>query len=225
MLLFEAMDVLGLSFSELSDESAIRRMWKLRIKKAHPDKNQGEDTTELTQRLNEAKDMLLDRVATSTEYTSHYDRAKTAAAEAQRQAEKERAAEGQRQAEKDRFEEECDALYKKMREVRRERYAKNRKKRAPGSRIHRKIDAHEEGRVFVEEMQHFFRDRFTSEPHNKLLVCDILDLFVKSRGATSELELNLFKRHSKKQFLASWPDSGYSTLKNKRCFLHVAVRK
>ena len=60
----EAMTILGLAYSDLQDLVAIRRAWKLQLRKCHPDKNQltSGDATIQTQRMNEAKDVLVVRV-------------------------------------------------------------------------------------------------------------------------------------------------------------------
>ena len=56
------MAILELTYAECKDSSAIRRAWKRKIRVSHPDKNMhGEDqSTRQTQRLNEAKEFLLD---------------------------------------------------------------------------------------------------------------------------------------------------------------------
>ena len=59
----EAMTILGLAYSDIQDLVAIRRAWKLQLRKCHPDKNQltSGDATIQTQRVNEAKDVLVAR--------------------------------------------------------------------------------------------------------------------------------------------------------------------
>jgi curved DNA-binding protein CbpA len=224
MFLSEAMSILGLTHSESWDENAIKRSWKDKIKLVHPDKQHqgGHTSTQNTQRLNEAKDTLLSRFSLEDMDEQHYE-------EQQRAREKEQAdLEAKKQQEEDELlRKECEEYHKKFLEARRERYAKNRKKRAPGARVHRRMGDYKEGRELIEEMDAFFRERFTSEKYNKLLVQDILELFVKSRpgGHTTDLEINLFKRHSKKLFLVVWPDAVYCTSRNKRCFMHVNVKK
>ena len=56
------MAILELTYAECKDSSAIRRAWKRKIRVSHPDKNMhGEDqSTRQTQRLNEAKEFLMD---------------------------------------------------------------------------------------------------------------------------------------------------------------------
>jgi curved DNA-binding protein CbpA len=60
----EAMTILGLAYSDIQDLVAIRRAWKTQLRKCHPDKNQltSGDATIQTQRMNEAKDVLVVRV-------------------------------------------------------------------------------------------------------------------------------------------------------------------
>jgi hypothetical protein len=115
-------------------------------------------------------------------------------------------------------------MHNKAQAILHERQIRNRKKRLPTSRVHKKICEYQDGKDLVEEIQKFFRDKFTDAANNVLLVSEILDLFVESRDSTSVLETNLFKRHAKKLFLAAWPKSAYSSSKNKRCFRHVGVK-
>ena len=66
-----------------------------------------------------------------------------------------------------------------------------------------------------------------SSPGNRILVQDVLDLFVSSRDTTTDLETNLFKYHRKRLFLATWPEANYCFFKGtgKRCFGHVDIKK
>ncbi len=194
----EAMVILGLTFKESMDPAAIRSAWKQRIRKAHPDKSQGRgaDATMQTQRLNEAKDVLVARASLfSTDPADEERDRRRREKERQEEEEKRRADEARQAREKvqrEKFERECEEMYKRMKEARRERYARNRRKRAPGTRVHRRVEEYKEGKELVEEMQAFFREEFVVEPNHKLLVRAVLDLFVKSRsGPTSDLELNL----------------------------------
>jgi hypothetical protein len=155
--------------------------------------------------------------------------ARQAREEAKKEEEEKRCAEAVRQArEKAQHEKvvrECEEMYNRMKEVRRERYARNRRKRAPGERVHKKIEDYKEGKELVEEMRAFFREGFVDKFNHKLLVRAVMDIFIKSRaGQTSTLELNLFKRHSKRLFQEVWPGVVYSTLGNKRCYLNVSVK-
>ena len=227
----DAVIILGLTFDESMDPAAIRSAWKQRIRKAHPDKSQGRgtDATMQTQRLNEAKDVLVARAALfSTDPADEERERRRRERERQEEEERRRADEARQAREKvqrEKFERECEEMYNRMKEARRERYARNRRKRAPGTRVHRKVEEYKEGKELVEEMQAFFREGFVVEPNHKLLVRAVLDLFIKSRsGPTSDLELNLYKRHSKRLFKEAWPGVVFSTLRNKRCYWNVAVK-
>lgn len=229
----EAMTILGLTYKESLDVHAIRRTWKIHIMKVHPDKNQmsGDDATRQTQRVNEAKDILIARIKEQGQ-DSHAAEEERLARERKAQAE-EKARQQARQAEEKArqqerqaaWDQECAELQKKMKEAQRERYLKNRRKRAPEARVHRKIEDYKEGLDLINEMKRFFQDNFKNDTCNKILVNDILDLFIKSRNQTSDLEKNLFKRHSKRIFLAIWPNARCSTLKNKFCYMYVAIKK
>ncbi len=119
---------------------------------------------------------------------------------------------------------ELDARNKNVHAKRLESNPKKRGKRAPEARVHRKTEDRGENRKMVQEMKTFFQERFTSYRHTTVMVSDVLDLFVKSRDHTSDLEINLFKRHSKKLFMAAWPEAIYYSSYTKRCYMHVRVK-
>lgn len=97
-------------------------------------RNSSKCATAKTQQLNEAKDVLLSDPV-----------------------------EKRRQAEKDEQHNEDILLWEKeFAEARRERYARNRKKRAAGSRAHRSIGDYTEGAALVKEMEDFFQSQFLS---------------------------------------------------------------
>jgi hypothetical protein len=228
----EAIAVLGLSWAESQDELRIKRSWKQMVKKTHPDKNISENAnaTLKTQQLNEAKDILISRITNNNDKKRRDDEeerlAKLAEAKAKQAAEEEK----KRENEEERLVKLAEAKAKQavereaILESRRERYIKNRKKRLPSARIHKTLSDYKEGRDLVDEMKNFFRNNFMMEASNQLEVSDILDLFVKSRYHTTELEIKLFKRHSKRIFIETWPTSIYSRKKFKRCFLHVRAK-
>jgi hypothetical protein len=214
----EALSILGLRFTEIHDTSTILKAWKQRIRGTHPDKNHRgqENATEATQQLNEAKDTLLDI------FNDPYEKKIKEDEEERVSREKEQA---EREADNAELRQKCEDMYNKMKAHRRENYSTNRKKRLPTTRVHRKINDYLEGKALVEEMQMFFREKFMEKVNSTLLVGDILYYFIKSRDHTTDLEANLFKRHSKKLFLSAWPGSKYSSCKNKRCFRHVCAKK
>jgi DnaJ-class molecular chaperone len=206
----EAIAVLGLTWAESWDESTIKRSWKKIVKTTHPDKHTAGSTnaTLKTQQLNEAKDILIGRL------TNNNDKKKREDDEERLTREKELA--------------EADAKQETERQMkleeRRERYTKNRRKRLPSARVHKKMNDYKEGRDLVNEMKNFFRESFMPETSSKLAVSDVLEMFVNSRYHTTELEINLYKQHSKKLFLETWPASTYSRKIFKRCYLHVRAK-
>ena len=216
------MAILGLNFVDSLDESKIKQAWKQKVKYVHPDKSSQhsqESATQATQRLNEAKDTLLKQFHDPFEQQCREDEEERAVRE------KQRAEAEARKAEEDaRFRKKCDDLFDRAKAIRHERQIKNRRKRLPTARVHRKINDYQEGKALVEEMQKFFQDKFKEATNNVLWSSEILDLFVKSRDTTSTLEIHLFKRHAKKMFSIAWPHSAYSSSKNKRCFRHVGVK-
>jgi hypothetical protein len=233
----EARLILGLTRAESRDPTVIKLVWKQMIRDIHPDKSLRGDATLETQILNEAKDTLLncfldpDEKKRREDEEEHVARERERAeTEARRRAEKERfdqecvMVEEIRRAEKKRLDQEFAEIVQREADARRERYSRNRRKRLPTARVHRKINDYKEGREFVEEMKMFFHEKFVSDACSKIFSSDIMDTFIKSRDHTTVLEKNLFKRHSKRLFLVSWPDSIYSMYKDKRCFLRVGIK-
>ena len=249
MDIFEAISILGLSRDESWDETVIAHVWKKKIFNAHPDKNldKREESTKLSQRVNEARDMLQERLfkfpgamgrlewelTNAKEEEAKRAREKKMAEQEKKRAreeEEKRADEEEKKRARDKWMEEDKAKRDKRNEIRRAKYIKTRRKRepGPGTRMYRNFDDYEEGQALVQEMKTFFQDKFVSSPGNKrLLVQDVLDLFVSSRDTTTELEKNLFTRHGKKLFLAVWPEANYCFFKGtgKRCFWHVDIKK
>ena len=216
----EAMSVLGLTVAESLDLSAVRRAWKQRVMKVHPDKSQmsNSDATKQTQRLNAAKEKLVARIQNPEKDAVEEERM---ASERKNRDEEER--KRQARANLDAWNQKSKELREEKNVARREHFMQNRRKRAPESRVHRKTGDCREGRELVKEMKTFFQECFMYSQGNRLLVCDILELFVKSRRSTSVLEINFFKRNSKKLFMNAWPNAIYSTLSNKRCFMHACA--
>jgi len=211
MLFKEALILLGLSWSDCDNPKEINRAWKQKLLYVHPDKSKVRNATERTQRLNEAKDVLLAEFATEEDLL----------AKEEQEAEEERAAS---EKEKAAFEQKCNEMNQKAELDLRERYTKNRRKRAEGSRIHRKIEDYPEGKALVEDMKTFFKDSFISESAY-VSMADIMLLFVKSRENTSDLEKRLFHRHAKRLFAAAWPSAHYTKHSNKWTFYGVAMKK
>jgi len=211
MLFEEALILLGLSWSDCDNPKEINRAWKQKLLYVHPDKSKVRNATERTQRLNEAKDVLLAEFATEEDLL----------AKEEQEAEEERAAS---EKEKAAFEQKCNEMNQKAELDLRERYTKNRRKRAEGSRIHRKIEDYPEGKALVEDMKTFFKDSFISESAY-VSMADIMLLFVKSRENTSDLEKRLFHRHAKRLFAAAWPSAHYTKHSNKWTFYGVAMKK
>ena len=202
----EALSLLGLSWKDRDNHTKIKEAWKNKVRLVHPDKNTISNATEQTQRLNEAKDVLL---------------AEDPLVKLQREAEEERAA---MEKEKADYQRHLDELRAKAKQAQRERYTRNRKKRAEGSRVHRKIEDYPEGKALMEEMKTFFKDKFTSKDEH-VSMADILRLFVKSRDNTTDLEKRLFHRHAKRLFAAAWPRARYTKHFNKWTFYGVTAKK
>jgi len=207
MLIHEAVTLLGLSWSDRNNVQAINRAWKQKLLLVHPDKSTSCDATERTQQLNQAKEVLLAQFEDPL-------------AKMNRQAEEERATV---EKEKAAFEQKCNEIYERAQQAWRERYSKNRKKRAEGSRVHRNVENYPEGKALTEEMKSFFKNRFVSKMEY-VAMADMMDLFTKSRDNTSELEKRLFHRHARRLFAATWPYAQYTKHFNKWTFYGVAVK-
>lgn len=202
----EALSLLGLKWADRDDPQLIRKAWKRKLKSVHPDKNTSCSATERTQKLNQAKDVLLG--------------AEDPLIKVQRETEEERVAKEKEQAE---AQKKLDELWEKARQAQRERYVRNRKKRAEGSRIHRRIEDYSEGKALIEDMKSFFKNNFTSKAEH-VSMADIMNLFVKSRSNTTDLERRLFHRHAKRLFAAAWPYARYTKHFNKWSFYGVAPK-
>ena len=59
MDIHEAVKLLDMSWKEVIDETSIKRAWKKKVRCAHPDKSSQQNATQITQKLNEAKDTML----------------------------------------------------------------------------------------------------------------------------------------------------------------------
>jgi curved DNA-binding protein CbpA len=252
MFYLDAVEVLGLKYPDNRDISAINRAWRHLVKHTHPDKNASGMI--MTQRLNEARDILLasmedeyakkqredeeERIASARDeakrqQAAHYAYIKRKHAErdeyikAKQAKRREEEEEARRQQAKRKEEEEEARRQQAQREeaIRKQKEAECKSKKPVRLvRLHRKADQYPQGKELIEEMQKFFKNSFTSFSNNKLFVTEILELFIKSRDQTTDLEKNLFKRHSKKLFLSAWPSAVYFMYKNQRCFLNVGVK-
>jgi curved DNA-binding protein CbpA len=202
----EAIAVLKLTWFESWDESAIKRSWKKIVKTTHPDKHTPGSTnaTLITQQLNEAKDTLIGRL------TNHDDKKK-------REDEEERLAREKELAE-------IEAKHNAEMDNRRERFTRNRRKRLPLTRVHRKSEDNKEGSELRSEMLKFFKENFLLSTASKIAVSEILNRFITSRYHTTKLEIDLSKRHCKRIFHAAWPTAVYYRNKDNRFFLYVDAK-
>jgi curved DNA-binding protein CbpA len=251
----DALVFLGLKWPDMSNKALINSAWRKKIKIDHPDKNlESADATVLAQRVNEARDTLFnfhedrtkkkqredeeERVARAKdEETKRQQRQQQHAQqeEAWRQqqqkeeAEKEEARHQKEEADREEAKRQQHQREQEKDEIRRERFIRNRKKRAAGTRAHKKMDDYKEGREFIEEMQTFFKDKFYAAPDflTGALVYfeDIVQLFTTTREKqTTEVEKNWFRLHTKRIFLHIFPSATCSNHKNRRCFKNIVVK-
>jgi hypothetical protein len=195
-----ALSVLGIEFSECKNKSRIRSAWKSKLRAIHPDKNKCIDSTKQAQDLNEAKELLL-------ACNDNYDVNK------ENEDEKESVHEST-----------LDEKMNIQAEILRERklhFVKNRKKRPPGTRAHRKSNLHDT--PVLTEMRTFFSNNFTKCFNKRhVFVSDIQNRFFRSRNDTTSLEKGLFKRHTNKILMTLWPEARYCRYRNKRCYINIS---
>ena len=219
-MIVEAYTTLGISFMVTLTPAIVNAAWKAKLRTVHPDKNQGSAaSTALTQKYNNARDTLLrylqkpEDVKTKRAMDEEYERralekdkelaaAKAAAAAA--------AAAAKAAADAAKAKAATDGV-------------KKRRQREPGSRVHRRLGSHEDGKSFLDAVRQYFLEtyRHAASPGCRVLVSDVLAGFIKYRPSTTPLESNLFQRHSKRMFIEAVPGISYSKYKDKRCFVKV----
>jgi len=280
MHFFTALAILGLPRYEKANVDTVRRAWKIKIAKVHPDKNHGPNALILSQKINEAKDVLLEALKGENEDAEKKERDKRdeemarqkevfqkLVRERQRQAEereilarererkqmeaeerervareRERVAAAKEAEEKAAAAKEAEDIAKKKqqeedmmrvkreeeeaRELKRANFVKNRRPRAPGSRIHKKIEDYKEGRDLIEEFKAFFTSNVNEKEGSRVFCRDLFNAFTKSRKdqggvVTTKLEMEMFWRHGKRLFMTLFPNCKYTAYKHQRCYLHV----
>ena len=199
MIRQEALHLLGLNAWDAFDEQAIRAAWKRKLKEIHPDKNLDAGATAVAQRINEARDTLcgffLD-VEQKMKDDEEYERKAREKEEHQRQ---------------------MDELQQRARNEKYEKRMRNRKKRAEGSRIHRRAENCAEGVAFLQEMDEFFKSKFHYLPSegSPLFVTQIRSEIIFYRLGLTDLESHLFRRHAKRIILSLWPKVQYRKFHDK----------
>ena len=126
---------------------------------------------------------------------------------------------------KAKFDAYCDELYNRGQAQRRERYAKNRKKRPEGARVHRKIEEYEEGKALVELMKKFVKESFLATHDGYVQVNTMAAAFEELKPGMTTLEKNLFQRHLKKLILQHWTSARYVVYKKQRCYCGLEFKK
>lgn len=199
MRIWKALDLLELSWEQRGDRNAILKAYKSMILYFHPDKNSDPDCTAITQELNEARDMLFRELDAGSEYNKK----------------------------KDEYEEKEHAKEEERIKKRRAQYSKPRNKRAPDSRIHRKLDSHPEGKKLIEEMTTFFKTNFEASTawEDHVYVSQLPEIFAQSRKQTSQLDNALFQRHYKKILATIFPSARNAKHQGKRCYAYLKVKK
>jgi chemotaxis protein histidine kinase CheA len=103
---------------------------------------------------------------------------------------------------------------------------KKRRRRAPGSRLHRKVDSYDDGKLLLQSMRQYFLETYSynASAGSRVMVSDILEGFMNFRPSTTRAESNLFQRHSKVILMETMPGVSYSKYKDKRCFVRLERR-
>jgi hypothetical protein len=220
-----ALSVLGFSLFSVLDADVINKAWRTRIRRVHPDKNSNPGALKSSQMLNEAKDVLMGTLDDDDDSSE----SETMQAEEDERIAKHKDQEAARQASLHKYEEECDAHWERVRAMRRANHARNRKPRAPGSRIHRRVESYDEGKALIKRIKDVFLKCFEERQGAHILCSELLDFFTKpdheGGAAATSLEQRLFVRHAKRLFLAQWPNAQYTLHKNQRCYLNVCIKK
>jgi len=77
----------------------------------------------------------------------------------------------------------------------------------------------------VRTMRKVIAEEFEECVGHRLLFVNILDLFAKSMGVVLKRDVNLFRRHCKRLFLAQWPNAKNDRYRGKRCYLNVKPKQ
>jgi curved DNA-binding protein CbpA len=247
MLALEARLILELSIKDSMNPAMLNRVWRQKVRLVHPDKNNalGKSATEQTQVLNEARDVLIsllhnpmEKIRQDAENEKNAREKEKTELEATREREvEEKKRQGQFEARVKR--EKVKADLKAARQVvraqkkeqkalekqtKREHYEMNRRRRAPGTRMHRGIWGYKEGRALEKEFRTFFQNNFMHAPSKRVFYSDMLEMFIKSRDNTTELEKNLFRIHTRRLLFEAVPEAYHTAYTNRRCFLHVSEK-
>ena len=242
----EARTLLGMSEKDALNPALVHSVWRQKVRLVHPDKNvDGKNATEQTQTLNEARLVLLSafqdpRAKKRQEAENELiARAKDKAELEARRQQAEKEEKMKAKLEKKRLREQVKTDLKAKRQAqkvlkreqkdlakkaKREHYELTRKRRAPGTRMHRGIWGYKEGRELEKEFRTFFQSNFMYADGQRVFYSDMLEKFIKNRDNTTELERNLFRIHTKRLLLETVPDAESSTYTNRRCFLHVCEK-
>jgi hypothetical protein len=204
MDLHRALELLGMDISNYKDTNAVITAWRQQIRKIHPDKNDFAYATKLTQELNEAKDILMMRNDFDKQKPDNKDYAH----------EHDIASEKKRQMEAE------------IVNARKQKIIKNRKKRAPGTRAHRKLSERPIESNLFSEMKDFFSSNliYSSNKRTHLFVADIKDHFMKSRSHTTDLERRFYEQYANRLIKSLWPEANCSRYKNRRCYSNMCIK-
>ena len=207
MSLHYALVHLGLTWNNRANPEAICKAWRQRHRSIHPDKSTSPNATEQAQRLNHARDVLMAQLI-DPELNSTQEGADE---------EEQRIMDEKRKEEEKRLSD----LFEEIRQKQRERFIKNRRKRAADTRPHRKTSESEQGTALVEELSRFFSDNFIQKPEGHMYMFQAKELFFKARGRASGLDKRLFHRHARSLLIAAWPCARYIKHKKRWGFLGI----
>jgi len=265
MSVIGASAMLGLAIKQLFDEKAVMRAYKSTIIKNHPDKNPSVNATRTTQKINEARDILLEFLRASQPAQSQprppsppkgpeqpaqgqprppsppkrpeqprpfppprrpepYAQAQPGWFSFPEQPEK--PAQGQPRPPSPPKRQEQPADDNDSSSSSSSPRPKKRGKRVPGTRLHRKLDSHAEGKAFLDEMTTFFEENFetTSNMKEYINASDLLVMFRSKRQSTTDLEAGLFHRHCRRILVTVWPNIKYTNCAGKRVYRFLKAK-
>jgi len=105
---------------------------------------------------------------------------------------------------------------------RRKRYAANRKKRAEGARVHRKVDSYKEGRLLVQEIKKFLKENMESVQESCVTAEAIQERFFVSQDSISDHGKHMFQRHYRSILMKEFPGAKVVQKKKRICYQHIS---
>ena len=216
MFELQAMDLLGLAFSDTQTAESITLAYKKKIKEVHPDKNHSEEATARTQALNEARDVLLQALPEA--FLNEQERVR------QEQEDEIKAQHAETQHKK-------ESVPVCPQEA--TRRSKEKHPDAPpvvttsGKRLHMPSGINPVVCSYLVEMTDFLKSTYepASSVSDYVSIEDILKQFEHIRGKElSSLEYNMFKKKCRSVICKLFPASTFIVRKKQRCYAFLKLK-